>query len=201
MISHETIYQMLSSEDTDRYRRTVTCVRYNREEVDYILDILRKFRLSFLVEEGMEFMPMLCDANAADASWDYENDPDALEFRIHYEYLPANVIHRLIVDRRKEVDRDHVWFTGARFVCGDTGRSAIVKSEGDLIRILVRAEREPRKPQVYLDQLKDNLERINYEMGLTVSKMEVVYKENEKIACFDYDDLMFAQEMGDTHIP
>ena len=196
LVSHNTIYEMLSSVDTETIRRAVADATYTRKEVDYVLEVFRKFRLSFLVEEGMEFLPMLCDAKTTAEAAKYEDDPDALEFRMHYEYLPPNVIHRLMVERRKELDRGNVWLTGARFVCGDTKRNAVVKSEGNLIRILVRAEKEPRDPQRYLDELKDALERINLEMGLTVSKMEVVYKEDGKTACFDYDDLLFAQEKG-----
>ena len=202
LVSHDTIYEMLSSRDMEKVRRTVTTATYERDEVKYVLEVFRKFRLSFQVEdEETEFLPMLCDAKTTAEAAKYEDDPDALEFRMHYEYLPPNVIHRLMVERRKELDRSNVWVTGARFVCGDTGRNAVVKSEGNLIRILVRAEKEPRDPQRYLDELKDDLERINLEMGLTVSKMEVVYKENGKTACFDYADLLFYQKIGKSSIP
>ena len=202
LVSHDTIYRMLSTLDEESIQRTVASATYTREEVDYVLNVIRKFRLSFPVEdEGMEFMPMLCDANSTAAAKEYEDDPDALEFRMHYEYLPDNVIHRLMVDHRKELDRNNVWLTGARFVCGDTGRSAVVKSEGNLLRIFVRAEGELRDPQRYLDKLKGTLERINEEMGLTVAKMEVAYKENGTTVYFDYDNVLFAQEIGETQIP
>lgn len=202
LVTHDTIYRMLSSGDTENIQRTVASATYTREEVDYVLNVVRRFRLSFPVEdEATEFMPMLCDANSTTAAKEYENDPNALEFRMHYEYLPNNVIHRLMVDHRKELDRNHVWLTGARFVCGDTGRSAVVKSEGNLLRIFVRAEGALRDPQRYLDKLKGTLERINEEMGLTVSKMEVAYKENGKTVYFDYADLLFSQEIGETEIP
>ena len=202
LVSHDTIYEMLSSRDMEKVRRTVTTATYARDEVKYVMEVFRKFRLSFQVEdEETEFLPMLCDAKTTAEAAKYEDDPDALEFRMHYEYLPPNVIHRLMVERRKELDRKNVWLTGARFVCGDTGRNAVVKSEGNLLRILVRAENEPRDPQRYLDELKDALERINLEMGLTVSKTEVIYKEDGKTACVDYADLMFYQEMGYAQIP
>ena len=201
LVSHNTIYEMLSSRDMEQVRRTVTTATYERDEVKYVLEVFRKFRLSFQVEdEETEFLPMLCDANSTEEAMAYESDPNALEFRMYYEYLPNNVIHRFMVERRKELDRNNVWLTGARFVCGDTGRNAVVKSEGNLIRILVRAEKEPRDPQRYLDELKDALERINLEMGLIVSKMEVIYKEGDKTASFDYSDLLFYQEMGQAKI-
>lgn len=196
LVSHDTIYEMLSSSDTKTVRRTVADATYSRDEVDYVLEVFRKFRLSFRVDEDTEFLPMLCDANTANDAVYYENAPNALEFRMHYEYLPSNVIHHLMVERRKELDRSNVWLTGARFVCGDTGRSAVVKSEGNLIRILVRADKEPRDPQRYLDELKESLERINAIMGLTVSNMEVVYKENGITECFGYQWLLLNQQHG-----
>lgn len=200
LVSHDTIYRMLSSEDTEKYRRTVAAAKYKEEEVDYVLKVFRKFRLSFQVEKGVEFLPMLCDANSTSAAAEYENAEDTLEFRMHYEYLPNNVIHRLMVDRRKELDRSNVWLTGARFVCGDTGRSAVVKSEGNLIRILVRAKKEPRDPQRYLDELKESLERINEIMGLTVVKTEVAYKADGITEYFDYDQVLMEQELGESKI-
>lgn len=201
LVSHDTIYQMLSSADTEEVRRTVAAATYAQEEVDYVLNVFRKFRLSFQVEnENTEFLPMLCDANATVASAEYEDDPSALEFRMHYEYLPNNVIHRLMVERRAELDQNNVWLFGARFVCGETGRSAVVKTEGNLLRILVRAEKDPRDPQRYLDELKDNLERINAIMGLTVAKTEIAYKEGGKTEYLDYETVLMEQEFGGKDI-
>ena len=101
-VSHEVIYKMLSSRDMEKYRRTVTKATYKPYEVDYVLKVFRKFRLSFLAEDGIEFLPMLCNANANPISTVYETDPDALEFRMYYEYLPNNVIHRLMVEMRQD---------------------------------------------------------------------------------------------------
>ena len=201
LVSHDTIYRMLSSKDTKKYQRTNVTATYTRQEVDYVLKVFRKFRLSFLVDdEKTEFIPMLCNANTTATALAYENKPDTLEFQMYYDYLPNNVIHRFMVDRRKELDRNNVWLTGARFVCGDTGRSAVVKSEGNLIRILVRADREPRNPQRYLDELKESLERINTLMGLTVTKMEVAYKEAGVTEYFDYNRILTEQEFGEIKI-
>ena len=201
LVRHEDIYRMLSSEDMEAVRRTVTTARYKSFEVDYVLKVFRKFRLSFLVKDGEEFLPMLCNASTTDDAAKYETDPTALEFWMYYEYLPNNVIHRLMVDRRNELDLDNVWLTGARFVYDNTGLSAVVKSEDKLIRIIVKKDSHKGvKPQFYLDALKDDLERISREMGLTVTGTEIVYKKDNKIAHFDYEELLYAQQEGDTHI-
>lgn len=189
-ISHETIYQLLNSTDMESIRRIVTASTYKREDVDYVLKVFRKLRLSFQVEDGLEFLPMLCDANPTAAAMHYGNDPDALEFRMYYEYLPNDVIYCLMAERQKELDLDNVWLTGARFISGDRCQSAVVKSEGNLIRIMVRSEDGYVDSQAYLDGLKADIDRINVAMGLTVSKREIVYKQDGKWECFDYDSLV-----------
>ena len=188
-VSHEVIYKMLSSRDMEKYRRTVTKATYKSHEVDYVLKVFRKFRLSFLAEDGIEFIPMLCKANANPISGEYENDPDALEFRMHYEYLPNNVIHRLMVDRRRELNLDTVWLYGGQFRNRCTGLSAVVKTEGNLLRIMVRREDSQCQPQLYLNDLKQDIQRISEEMGLTIGSTEVAYKHADSTEYFDYESL------------
>ena len=188
-VSHEVIYKMLSSRDMEKYRRTVTEATYKSHEVDYVLKVFRKFRLSFLAEDGIEFIPMLCKANANPISAEYENDPDALEFRMHYEYLPNNVIHRLMVDRRRELDLNTVWLYGGQFRNRCTGLSAVVKTEGNLLRIMVRREDSQCQPQLYLNDLKQDIQRISEEMGLTIGSTEVAYKHADSTEYFDYESL------------
>ena len=36
-------------------------VSYNEEECRYILDVMRKFGLSYRIDENAEFIPALCD--------------------------------------------------------------------------------------------------------------------------------------------
>lgn len=196
LVNREVIHRMLQSKDTDTVRRTMEEATYTVEEVNYVLSVFRKFRLSFLVDNQREFMPMLCDANSTDASAVYEQDPDALEFRIHYDYLPNNVIHRLMVERRQELDIQNVWLTGARFVWGKTGLSAVVKSEGNLLRIMVRSDNRTYKAPMYLNELKSDLEDISKEMGLTMSRTEVAYKHAGTVECFSYRMLMNCLKAG-----
>ena len=196
LVNREVIHRMLQSKDTDTVRRTMEEATYTVEEVNYVLSVFRKFRLSFLVDNQREFMPMLCDANSTDAAAVYSQDPDALEFRIHYDYLPNNVIHRLMVERRQELDIQNVWLTGARFVWGKTGLSAVVKSEGNLLRIMVRSDNRTYKAPMYLNELKADLEDISKEMGLTMSRTEVAYKHAGTVECFSYRMLMNCLKAG-----
>lgn len=70
--------------------------RYEIEETDYILDVMRKFKLSYRISSDLEFIPILCD---------YEKTVDLLEnefdksmvYYIKYNYLPDSIIHRLMI--------------------------------------------------------------------------------------------------------
>lgn len=199
LINHESVYRLLNSEDVNRNRRTAAAVRYEYAEMLFVLNILRKFRLSFLAEDGVELLPMLCCANAAPVAEAYENDPEVLEFRLEYEYLPSNVVHRLIVDRRKELDRQNIWRTGARFVNEWMGLSAVVMCDGNILRILVRQDQLVQKPQIYLNALRTDLVRISEEMGLSVARMQVAYKQGVMVQYFDYEGLLERLQNGDEY--
>lgn len=199
VLSHEAIYRMLSDTDSQYTHRTIANISYYADEVHYLLTVFRKFHLSFAVDESHEFIPMLCDADSAHIAEEYASDPDTPEFRMRYAYLPNNVIHQLMVERLSELDLDNVWLTGARFIYENSGISAVVKREGDLLRILVRSD-GLSSPQMYLDLLKNDLERISADMGLTITNTEVAYKQSGMVEFFDYEDLLLARELGDTSV-
>ena len=104
------------------------------------------------------------------------------------------------MERRSELDLDTVWLYGGLFRNSCTGLSAVVKAEGNLLRIIVRRESSETQPQRYLNDLKINIERINEEMGLTAEKTEVVYKQGDQIAFFDYEEILVALELGNSYI-
>ena len=107
LISHDAIYDLLSSKSPE-VRRAIPDMVYKKDEVDYVLDVIRKFRLSFQVGSDTEFIPTLCRADSLPIATKYELDPATLEFRMEYEYLPNNVLHRLMVDLRRDLDTSQV---------------------------------------------------------------------------------------------
>lgn len=183
------IYRILRLESGDgqNVRSVLTGVTYNRDEVSYVLEVVRKFRLSFQLNENEVFIPMLCDRNSLPIAAEYENDPNALEFRMEYDYLPNNVLHRLMVELRGHLDTSQVWLTGARFFQESTGLSAVVKTEGNDLRIFVRSTTPLHKANTYLSFIKDALDQINRDMGLTPPENIVVYKVGGVSEEFSYD--------------
>ena len=186
--------------ETDEIRRVLKDVFYDPIETDYVMDVIRKFRLSYEVRKDAEFIPVLCQRESMAVAEEYEDDSDALEFRMDYEYLPDNVIHRLMVEMRQDLDTRNVWRTGARFVQQGTGLSAVVKSDGDVLRIFVRSESANHRPNTYLHIIKGNIDRIVADMKLQKPYCEVIYKADGITEAFDYEDLIAAQQDGwDTY--
>lgn len=194
---HE-IYRLLNSDET---RRVFSDIRYEWADMNYVLDVVRKFTLSYQVDGDTEFFPMLCSADSSPVVKEYAEAADALEFHMEFAPLPSNILHRLMVERYSELDTDNVWLTGARFCQQDTKLSAVVRKDGNRLKIHVRSDDPNHAANTYLSVIAGSVERICNSLKLEICKKLVVYKENDKRVEFDYEDLLFAQEIGDTLIP
>ena len=196
VIPMRVIYDMLDPQSGSTYRRVMDTA-YDVEETEYVLEVMRKFNLSYPVSSQAEFIPALCQRDSMPIAKVYANDPDSLEFRMTYAYLPDNVIHRLMVQMRQDLQLSDVWRTGALFCQPGTSLSAVVKSEGDVLRIFVRSDNPMHRPNTYLCILKENIDRINRDMKLEEPYAEVVYKYSGGSECFDYADLLAALQDGE----
>ena len=190
------IYDMLDPKEGRTYRRVKDTI-YDVNEAEYVLEVMRKFNLSYPVSDQAEFIPALCQRDSMQIAKEYAEDKHTLEFRMTYDYLPDNVIHRLMVEMRQDLQLTNVWRTGALFRQPGTGLTAVVKSEGDVLRIFVRGENAMHRPNTYLCVLKENIDRINRDMKLAKPFAEVVYKYGNGSECFDYEDLLNALADGD----
>lgn len=197
MVSHEQIHRMLNppAHLRNSIRRVLPDVVYCVSDVEYVLNVIRRFRLSYLVDDNTEFFPMLCQKDAKQIAAHYAADPNALEFRMVYDYLPNNVIHRLMVDMHRDLDIENVWLTGARFHQKSTGLSSVVKIDGNTLTLYVCSNNLRHPADFYLDILKDVIERINQDMGLQTQKL-VVYKADGISEPFDYDFLLGSYNHG-----
>lgn len=112
---------------------------YSVDEVDYILNVMRVNALSYPLKNKKEFIPMLCDRNAPPLVREYMEDPLSTEIWWKFEFLPESLLFRLMVNWHHMLDRDHVWLTGARFVDDQSGDSAVVRREGNILKIHARS--------------------------------------------------------------
>lgn len=192
------MFRLLNSNET---RKTFPDIPYEWGDMNYILDVVRKFSLSYQVDGNTEFFPMLCSADSSPVAKEYADAMDTLEFHMEFAPLPSNILHRLMVERYGELDTDNVWLTGARFFQKDTKLSAVARKDGNRLKLYVRSDDPQHAANTYLSVIAGTVERICKGLKLEISKRWVIYKEGDKRVEFDYDDLLFAQEMGVTQIP
>lgn len=202
LLPHKGICRLLKPGFLERnsIRSVLPGVTYDYNEVMFVLNVIRKFQLSFEGKEEHEFIPMLCQKDSLPVAEEYAGDPEALEFRMEFEYLPNNVLHRLMVERQRELDMDQVWLTGALFRQEGTGLSAVVTIDDDVLRILVRKGDPMHRPNTYLSMLISNVERICAVMNLQMPVKQVVYKLEGKQAEFELEDLTVMLEAGEREI-
>ena len=201
LISHNDIHQMLKhpEEGDEPPKCVMKGVTYSPVEVEYVLGVIRKFRLSYRINDDTEFIPMLCDRNEKACAAVYIHDETVLEFHMEYRYLPNNVLHRLMVEMRLHLDIDNVWLTGMRLSSKEMGVSALVKAEDNVLKIYVKSKNDLHPANTYLSLLKGTIKNINDALGLEANE-SIVYKRDGISEIFEYDYLIDSYEHGNRTV-
>jgi len=194
LISLEDVFDLLTADESRRVRGDIT---YSWQDMSYVLDVVRKFSLSYPVNQDLEFFPMLCSEKTDSVVQEYAEKNDTLEFHMEFEYLPNNVIHRLMVERHSELDPDKVWLTGVRFRQRDTRLSAVVKIDGNRLKLYVRSGNPIHSPNTYLSVIVGSVERICFDLKLPKTRNWLIYKAGGKQHAFDYEELLMMLEDGE----
>ena len=200
LIPHKSIYTLLkNAHNNPAIRCTLPQARYNVGDIQYVLGIMRKFNLSFTDGHENEFIPMLCQQNSMVDVQYHQKDAELLEFNMDFDYLPNNLLHRLMVERYSELDMTTVWRTGAKFILPGTGLSAVVVIDGNTLRFFIRHTDPMHRPNTYLTMLKAHVERIVDHMGLQPPTCQLIYKLGGKRDTFDLDILRMRLDVGQTY--
>lgn len=200
LIPHKSIYTLLkNAHNNPAIRCTLPQARYNVGDIQYVLGIMRKFNLSFTDGRENEFIPMLCQQNSMVDVQYYQKDAELLEFNMDFDYLPNNLLHRLMVERYSELDMTTVWRTGAKFILPGTGLSAVVVIDGNTLRFFIRHTDPMHRPNTYLTMLKAHVERIVDHMGLQPPTCQLIYKLGGKRDTFDLNILRMRLDVGQTY--
>lgn len=199
LIPHDSIYQILrSARNNPDIRCTLPDARYNGNDIGFVLGVMRKFSLSQPHGTDCEFIPMLCQQNSTVDVQAFRKDEEILEFNMGFDYLPNNLLHRLMVERHSELDMDNVWRTGAKFQLPELGLSAVVVVDGENLRFFIKHTNPMHRPNTYLAMLKANVDRIVKKMGLKAPACNLIYKLDGKRDEYDFDELKMLQEVGQS---
>ena len=190
--------------------RILPGVTYTPEEVSHVLNIIRKFQLSYKLDEENEFFPMLCPAETPGILGAYDGDKKATYLFIEYEHLPTNLIHSLMVENRAELNREAVWYSGAQFINSRCNSRAVVKSTDNTLEIYIQNDvlSNVHQPMVYLRSLLSKIEEISTSLSLRPKRKWILYKEHDSIhrteynddQYFDYDNLVKGLKRGTTMV-
>lgn len=195
LISWEDIFDLLTSPGS---RQVLKNIDYTWQDMEYVLGVIRHFHLSYQFKgEEKEFFPMLCREDSSPVVPGYANAPDTLEFHVEFEYLPNNILHRLMVERYAELDQDNVWLTGARFLQPDAGLSAVVIIEDKKLKLYVRTENPLHPANTYLSVISGTIDRICKDLNLEVSSKWLIYKVGGRQHPFDYEELLQMLDDGE----
>lgn len=201
IIKHETIHWLLHPTGNPQFRpkSVLSGVNYSVEETEYVLGVIRKFRLSYRIDDDTEFIPMLCERNEKSIAIQFTENESVLEYHMHYSYLPNNVIHRLMVEMRSHLDIQNVWLTGAVFAQEGIGLSALVKSQDNILKIYVKSESSLHPANTYLNIIKNTIDRINKALGLSAHG-SIIYKADGRSESFDYEYITESYQHGNVDV-
>lgn len=201
LIKHEVIHELLhpTKKRGPHPRSVLSDVTYTTTEIEYVLGVIRKFRLSYRIDDDTEFIPMLCDRNEKPEVSSFVQENGVLEYRMNYSYLPNNVLHRLMVEMRSNLDVNNVWLTGALFEQKEMGLRALVKAEDNVLKIYVVSTNPLHPANTYLSILKSTVARINSVLGLEAEE-EIVYRQDGKEEIFDYNYILESYQHGNAEV-
>lgn len=179
-------------------------VRYKPFECEYILEVMRNFKLSFPIENTGEFIPTLCSSetpnNLFDENWEYNDPKRHLCYEMKYTYLPDTVIQRLMVYCQHNLRMDMCWRHGMRIDIPAFGLSAIIDIGGgdNVLRIDVFSDPQ-HQPWELLQPLKQQIVNINQELNIEAEERIAIQGKYQK-DIFRLDWLLKQRERGKTEV-
>lgn len=168
-------------------------VSYTENEQKYVLDVMRKFKLSYNVSDTHEFIPALCDPNTP-KKLHPTGFPKHVSYQMQYTFLPDSVIHQLMIRCYNSLNFAMLWRKGMRLDIEFAGLCAVVDmgSDDSTLRIDVYGT-ENSQPWMLLQNLRTHLLEINHSLGLTAED-SIIVRDNDYEEPISIDELLCAKE-------
>ena len=197
-ISHKGIYNKLDHSD----KGTLKNVSYSEAECIYVLEVMRKFRLSYKVPgQSEEFIPaLLHEKMPTDLKTDgYKK---VISYEMRYKYLPENVIHNLMIQMYPYLDNHHCWRKGVVIDVRDIlniGLLAVLDMSRDdeILRIKIYSYAN-HAPWQLLQEIRSALLEINNRMNLEADDYIIIESKNANESV-SVEKLLKLKKRGKTH--
>jgi len=170
-------------------------VTYTDQERDYVLDVMRKFKLSYSVSATHEFVPALCEPNTPQQLHP-QGYPYQISYQMKYTYLPDSVVHQLMIRSYRHLNPEKIWRKGMRLDIDWIGLSAVVDmgSDDSTLRIDVYSMGTV-EPWKLLNNIRNDLASINSDLGLK-AKDEIIIHDGDVDINKSVKELLSAKEQG-----
>lgn len=174
IISYEAIFDIVVSKKCGIY----TEIQYDELELPYILEVMRKFKISHKINDNLEFIPSVCASNESLRSTSFEQQADCLRYEIEYDYLPNDIIHRFIIKNYEKIESDSIWLCGAVFNFESLACKVMVKKAlgTNKIVIIIKKESDVAEPRALLKIVREEIKDINDTMSVLSKKDYILYK-------------------------
>ncbi len=138
-------------------------LKYTKNELRYIADIMAYFKLSFYYDEHKKILipDLLNKTTPLEECEVLSKTTVKLGLIYNYNYLPNSVIPRLIVEMNKDIK--HAWRTGCIFSCCNniTANALVTQVENDIVIIVTGEYKQKRE---YLSVIRFFLDNINSDL-------------------------------------
>ena len=130
----------------------------------YIIDLMKKFRLCFSLDDKTVLVPDLLEVQEPEIDFEYVS---SLRFRIDYDFLPKSVLPRFIVRKNQDIVGNLRWRTGVVLEDKAFNSMAVVKVDEAEKRIYIFVQGEQRRDyltvirSVFLD-INRGFEKLEY---------------------------------------
>lgn len=178
---------------------------YSRTEISYILELMERFQISYKINfelqtDRKEFIPSLCQAEEPENIKEYMSDID-LQFEIRYDYLPSNILHRLMISRFEELNAGGKWwYSGGLFKSDSYQCQALILQESkwgkDVISIYIK-QYAYGEAWRYLLKIRQHIKEASQKLNI-VSNSYIIYREPEQNKAEDIkmEDILDSIELG-----
>ncbi len=129
---------------------------YPVEQYGFIVSLMKKFELSYDLDDRTVLLPSLLEIQRPDFEFDYKG---ALKFIIDYDFLPPSVMPRFIVKMHRDIKDDLRWRTGVVMEDRNFSSSAVVRVDKEARRINIYVDGEQKKE--YLAVIRHKFMEIN----------------------------------------
>ncbi len=169
---------------------------YPPDQYGFILSLMKKFELSYDLDNSTVLLPSLLEIQEPYFEFDYEG---ALQFIIDYDFLPPSVMPRFIVKMHRDIKDDLRWRSGVVLENNNFNSSAVVRADSEAKRINIFVNGEQKRD--YLAVILQTFREINGSFKKLKAIERIPLPDNPEISV-GYEHLVKLELRGiETYMP